>query len=268
MGSARRRVLVRGAGDIGSAVAVHLFQAGHAVAIHEGQQPTTSRRGMAFADAVFDGEAMLEGIKAVKVTTLQGLRDVLGAREVIPVVVADVTEALAAMEPHVLVDARVRKRTLPEIQRALAPLTIGLGPNFTAGTTTDIVVETSWEDLGRVITVGTALPFRGEPREIAGHARDRYVYAKEDGIFRTKYRIGDRVVAGHVVAQIGETALTAPLDGVLRGLTRDGVPVPAGTKVIEVDPRGQPDLVLGIGERASRIAAGVIRVIEDRAADA
>lgn len=57
MGSARRRVLVRGAGDIGSAVAVHLFHAGHAVAIHEGQRPTTSRRGMAFADAVFDAEA-------------------------------------------------------------------------------------------------------------------------------------------------------------------------------------------------------------------
>ena len=32
-------------------------------------------------------------------------------------------------------------------------------------------------------------------------------------------------------------ALHAPLAGILRGLTRDGVPVVTGTKVIEVDPR-------------------------------
>ena len=40
----------------------------------------------------------------------------------------------------------------------LAPLTIGLGPNFVAGETIDIVVETSWEQLGHVVTRGSALP--------------------------------------------------------------------------------------------------------------
>jgi xanthine dehydrogenase accessory factor len=53
-------------------------------------------------------------------------------------------------------------------------------------------------------------------------------------------------------------ALTAPLDGLLRGLTRDGVPVSVRTKVIEVDPRNREAEVRGIGERPRRIADGVL----------
>jgi len=48
-------VLVRGVGDIGSAVAHRLFTAGCEVIIHDDPQPATTRRGMAFADAIFDG---------------------------------------------------------------------------------------------------------------------------------------------------------------------------------------------------------------------
>lgn len=57
---------------------------------------------------------------------------------------------------------------------------------------------------------------------------------------------------------MGDAALLAPLDGALRGLTHDDVPVAAGTKVIEVDPRGRVDDVRGIGERPRRIAEGVL----------
>ena len=48
-------VLVRGSGDVGSAVAAVLHRAGYGVAIHEVAAPAAPRRGMAFADAVFDG---------------------------------------------------------------------------------------------------------------------------------------------------------------------------------------------------------------------
>jgi 2-polyprenyl-6-methoxyphenol hydroxylase-like FAD-dependent oxidoreductase len=48
----RSPVLVRGAGDVGSAVATVLFRAGYAVALHDEPAPAAPRRGMAFADAV------------------------------------------------------------------------------------------------------------------------------------------------------------------------------------------------------------------------
>jgi xanthine dehydrogenase accessory factor len=58
------RVLVRGAGDVGSAVAHRLFGAGYGVVVHEEPEPTATRRGMAFADAAFDGHAVLAGVRA------------------------------------------------------------------------------------------------------------------------------------------------------------------------------------------------------------
>ena len=59
-------VLVRGTGDIASAVAHCLFQAGYGVVMHDVSQPSATRRGMALIDAVFDGRAMLAGIEGVR----------------------------------------------------------------------------------------------------------------------------------------------------------------------------------------------------------
>jgi xanthine dehydrogenase accessory factor len=155
----------------------------------------------------------------------------------------------------------MRKHSQPEVQRDYADLVIGLGPDLVAGHHAHIVIETSWEGLGTVITAGVSLPLAGEPREIEGHARDRYIYAPFDGVFRTKASIGDQVHQGQAIAEIGSTVLYAPLDGVLRGLTRDGVPVTERTKVIEVDPRGAGAEVRGIGERPRRIAEAALTAI-------
>ncbi|MDQ3850895.1 MAG: xanthine dehydrogenase, partial [Actinomycetota bacterium] len=164
--------------------------------------------------------------------------------------------------PDVLVDARMRKRTQPERQRHLAPLTVGLGPGFVAGQTTHLAIETGWgDDQGTVIASGATRGLAGEPRSFAGHARDRFVYAPAAGTLRTGAAIGQDVRAGEVVARIGDRELRAPLDGILRGLTHDGVPVEAGTKVVEVDPRGDVSAAIGIGRRPARIAAGVVHAI-------
>lgn len=61
---------------------------------------------------------------------------------------------------------------------------------------------------------------------------------------------------------IDDLPLMAPLSGRLRGLCRDGVPVATGTKVIEVDPRGDATVITGIGERPRQIADGVLAAIQ------
>ncbi|MEW6400889.1 MAG: hypothetical protein AB1649_03760 [Chloroflexota bacterium] len=256
-------ILVRGANDIGSAVAHRLFTAGYAVVLHEVPQPTASRRRMSFTDAVFDGQAVLDGVEARRLTRLDLMRDTLTAHQFIPLIVEDFNELLQTLEPHVLVDARMRKHSQPEVQLGLAELTIGLGPNFTAGETTHLAIETGWgESLGQIVERGTTNPLQGEPREIEGHARDRYVYAPTAGIFHTTLQIGDTVTQGQEVARMDSTSLLAPITGTLRGLTRDGVPVAQKTKVIEVDPQAGNAQVSGIGERPARIAEGVLTAIQ------
>src|ERR1700719_4321880 len=235
----RASVLVRGAGDVGSAVAAPLFRAGYFVALHDEPAPATPRRGMAFADAVFDGMARLDGLTALRVDTSAELRDALAAREVVPVTVVPFSKALGAAAWSAVIDARMRKRAVPERQRGMAPLTIGLGPNFVAGQTVDLAIETMWgERLGAIVEAGSTMPLAGEPRPIGGGGRARFVYGPGGGRFETSARIGDRVEESTVIATIGEIGLRAPISGVIRGLTRNGVEVAIRTKVIEVDPRG------------------------------
>lgn len=216
---------------------------------------------MAFADAVFDGSAILENVHAVRAHDLARVTEALSGRRAIPVYVRDIGSLLADVHPDVLVDARVCKHSRPEVQCGLVPFTIGLGPDVVVGRHADVVVETSWDLLGAVLTEGSSLPLAGEPRALRGHARDRYVYAPLDGIFRTKARIGDVVRQGQEIAEIASTTLSAPLDGVLRGLTGDGVPVTVRTKVIEVDHREAAAEIRGIGERPGRIAEGVLTAV-------
>ena len=257
------RVLIRGSNDVASAVAHRLFQEGYGVVIHDDPKPTVTRRKMAFADAIFDGATMLEGVLAKRVESVN-LRGELISPRFIPVVVSDIFRLVKKLRPQILVDARMRKHKQPSRQFHLAPLTIGLGPNFSAGMNVHIAIETArGEHLGQVIQHGKTLPLEGEPISLEGHARDRYVYAPMAGKFFTRCQVGDTVEAGQVIAFINAPPLTAPISGVLRGITHDGVPVEQNTKVIEIDPRGEQAQISGIGERPARIADGVLTAIQN-----
>jgi xanthine dehydrogenase accessory factor len=256
-----KAVLVRGIGDVGSTVAYLLQREGYRVVLHDIPLPTWPRRKMALTDAIFDGEASLAGVTATRIDQLATLGSRVGSANIL-VSVHDFQQLLQALQPDVLVDARMRKRQTPECQIHLARCTVGLGPNFIASETTHLVIETAYGDtLGAVITSGSASPQAGAPKILAGYGIERVVYAAEPGIFNSDLAIGDTVAAGQVVAHVGPRPLTAPLGGRLRGLTRSGVPVTTGTKVIEVDPRGDGAVVTGIGDRPAKIAEGVLRAI-------
>lgn len=255
-------ILVRGANDSVSAVAHRLFKSGYAVAMHEELTPTTARRKMSFTDIVFDAYTLLEGIEARLFVKLDMLENALLTHEYISLNVGYYEIFLYTLRPAVLVDARMRKNKQSEVQRALADLTIGLGPNLIAGVITDLAVETSWgEFLRQVIEHEATRHLAGEPREIQGHARDRYLYAPSAGIFRSSFQIGDQVSPGQEVTRINNLPLHAPNAGVLRGLTHNGVPVTLKTKVVEIDPRGEKAQISGIGERQAKIAEGVLSAI-------
>jgi xanthine dehydrogenase accessory factor len=256
------RVLVRGTGDVGSAVAHLLFRNGFGVVLHDVPRPAHTRRGMAFTNALFERKAELAGVLAKISHDTEGVAHMLDCGRAIPVMSGEIDHAVLAIKPDVVIDARMRKRATPEPQRHLSRITIGLGPNFAAGEQTDIAIETVWGDeLGQVIRQGSTRPLAGEPREIAGHMRDRYVYAPVAGAFITGCEIGMKVSAGRQIATIGDTVLLAPLAGRLRGLTHSEVEVTQGAKVIEIDPRDEDADIYGIGERPRRIAQGVLEAL-------
>lgn len=254
-------VLVRGAGDVGSAVAHRLFRAGHAVVLHDRARPSHARRGMAFADALFVGRAELEGVLAKRAASAAAARRMLRCRRVVVVSDAPLESVLRAVRPEILVDARMRKRAVPEGQRGLAPFVIGLGPNFRAGDSVDVAIETAYgARLGSIVGAGATAELAGEPRPIGGHGRDRFVYAPQGGTMRKAFDIGDRVEAGAIVGYINEAPLRAPLTGWLRGIAHDGAVVEPGAKVVEVQTVEDAPL-RGLGDRPRRIADGVLEAV-------
>lgn len=257
------KVLVRGSGDVASAVAHRLFGAGYPVLIQEVVRPAYIRRGMAFTDAVFEGKADLQGVLAKRPPSAQDVQRMLSCHRAIPVFIGSLPESVQAFAPDVLVDARMRKRVAAEPQRGLAPLSIGLGPGFTAGHEVDLVVETAWgPQLGRVIRQGTAQALAGEPAPIEGVGRDRCVYAAAAGEISHCVAIGSWAEAGEEVARLDGQPVLAPVSGHVRGICHAGAAVEAGAKIVEMDPRREAPVLYGLGERPRRIAEGVLAAIE------
>ncbi|NOX44460.1 MAG: EF2563 family selenium-dependent molybdenum hydroxylase system protein [Caldiserica bacterium] len=260
MAGMRELVLVRGAGDVATAVAIRLRERGLGVVCTELPQPLAIRRAVVFAEAVYEGRWAVEGHEAVRVASPDEALKLseLGA---IPVLAPE-GDAVTRLRPEAIVDARMAKRNLGTHIRE-APIVIGLGPGFTAGVDCHAAVETlRGPNLGKVYLRGSPLPVTHRPCPIGGISRERVLRAPRAGHFFGYKAIGERVRKGEAVAWCSGEELRALCDGVIRGILRSGIEVPAGTKVVEIDPRGDPQVCFRVAERSWRIAAGVLEALD------
>jgi xanthine dehydrogenase accessory factor len=252
-------ILVRGAGDLGTGVAYRLHRAGFTVMVTDLAQPTCVRRAVSFAEAMYAGSITVEGVTAARVDDpMLGMAHTV-LRE-IPVVIDD-RSVLERMRPAIVVDARLAKRNLGTRIRD-AKLVIGLGPGFTAGRDCHAVVETNrGHHLGRVFWEGSAEADTGLPEAVRGFAGERVLRAPAEGVLTGRMEIGDSVKAGNVVAEVAGQPITAPFDGVLRGLVHDGLTVTVGMKVGDLDPRGVRENCFTISDKARSIGGGVLEAV-------
>ncbi|MFN8490255.1 MAG: selenium-dependent molybdenum cofactor biosynthesis protein YqeB [Caldilineaceae bacterium] len=262
----RKVVVVKGAGDLATGVALRLWRTGFAVIMTELAKPLAVRRTVAFAEAIFTGEQTVEGIQA-KRCDMADVGALLNQR-IIPVLVDPAAQVLALFQPDVLVDAIMAKvntgTTLHD-----APLVLALGPGFTAGIDCHAVVETNrGHYLGRALWQGSAEPDTGEPGRLPGveSKGSRVLRAPDAGRIEAHVPIGAFVASGAQVAtlhtaQDEQIPVLAGVDGVLRGLIHPSVDVTAGTKIGDIDPRAAPDHCYTVSDKSLAIAGGVLEAI-------
>lgn len=256
----RDLILMRGAGDLASGIALRLWHSGFRVAMTEIPQPTTIRRTVAFSQAVVEGKTVVEDVCA---RLAQDAAEALSLLQQgrLPVLVDPEARCRAELHPDVVVDAILAKRNLGTAITD-APIVIGVGPGFTAGVDCHAAVETMrGHTLGRVLYAGSPLPNTNIPGLVGGFAGERVLRAPADGIFRAAGRIGDRVKAGDIVGWVGEEPMRCTLDGVLRGLLASGIPVHKGMKAGDVDPRNDPSYCQSASDKALAIGGGVLEAI-------
>ena len=104
------------------------------------------------------------------------------------------------------------------------------------------------------------------PAVVGGVGKERVIKSPAKGILRNKKQIADVVKKGDVIAVIEdegiELPVTASIDGILRGLIRDGYPVIEGFKIADIDPRmGELENCFTISDKARCIAGGVLEAI-------
>lgn len=250
--------VVRGGGDIATGVVQKLWRAGLPVVVLESECPTTIRRSVALSSAVREGLMRVEDVVARRVNAPGDCPAVIRAGEV-PVLVDPLCESLPALGPSFLVDAIIAKRNLGT-NRDMAPVTVALGPGFSAPKDADAVIETMrGHNLGRLILHGDALANTGVPGELGGKTYERVVHAPVAGRVAHLRAIGDVVQKGEGILRIDGQTVPAPLDGVLRGLIAEGITVPKGMKCADVDPRpaGEVD-VHSISDKARCIGGAVL----------
>ena len=257
---------VRGGGDLATGTIHRLWSAGLRVLVLETAHPAAIRRQVSLCEAVYEGETTVEGLRAVRIDTLEQAPTVW-AQNAVPVLIDPAGSCVAQAKADVLVDAILAKKNLGTT-RDMAPLTIALGPGFTAGQDVDVVVETKrGHRLGRIIREGAAIPNTGIPGVIGGYGKERVIHAQTEGIFQDVRKIGDLVEAGEIIAQIRTSEgksipVTTQIGGILRGLLRSGYPVTPGFKVADVDPRREElSNCFLISDKSRCIAGSVLELV-------
>ena len=252
--------VIKGAGDIASGIALRLKHAKFDVVMTDIERPTAIRRTVCFSQAIVNGTAQVEDVKAEKANNAEEIKKILSMGN-IAVIADEKAEIIKALKPEAVVDAILAKENLgTKIDDA--PIVIGVGPGFTAGVDCHAVVETKrGHYLGRVIKNGSAAANTGVPGNIGGYTTERIIRAVKDGVFDPVCEIGDTVKGGQTVAYIDGEAVKCSIGGVLRGILPKGTPVYKGMKSGDVDPRCVKEHCYTVSDKALAVGGGALEAI-------
>ena len=253
-------ILIRGAGDLASGIALRLHHAHMKIVMTDLPRPSAIRRTVCFSQAILFGSMRVEDVTARRAESPEDALRITAAGDI--AVLADPQAAcIAALKPDAVVDAILAKRNLGT-RITDAPCVVGVGPGFTAGTDCHAAVETMrGHYLGRVITDGSPLPNTNIPGLIGGFAGERVLRAPADGVFHQLLEIGAQVRAGDIAVEVEGVPMLCHIDGILRGILADGTPVFKGMKAGDVDPRGERKYCDTVSDKALAVGGGVLQAI-------
>ena len=253
-------VVIRGAGDLATGIALRLHRAGYQIVMTDLPAPTSIRRTVCFSEAIRLGEMTVEDISARKAETPEEALT-LAQSSVVAVLADPAGACIPILRPGAVVDAILAKKNLGTALTD-APVVIGVGPGFTVGIDCHAAVETMrGHTLGRALYTGSPLPNTGIPGLIGGYAGERVLRAPADGTFAPCVKIGDEVKAGTVCGTVAGEPMVATIGGVVRGLLQEGVPVTRGMKSGDVDPRCHPEYITMASDKALAVGGGVLEAI-------
>ena len=254
------KILIKGAGDLATGIAVRLYNSGHQILMTEIPEPMTVRRYVAFSRSVYEKESSVEGVQSILVSNYSEAKAVIENGQVAVIVDPD-AKIRYEYEPDVIIDAILAKyNTGTKIDDA--PFVVGVGPGFTAGEDCHCIIETKrGHTLATVIWRGSAIPNTGVPGNVGGYTLERLIKASAEGVMKPVAKISDQVKEGDIVAYTGGEPVYALMTGVVRGMLQEGVQVTKGLKIGDIDARCEVNHCFTISDKARALGGGALEAV-------
>jgi xanthine dehydrogenase accessory factor len=252
-------VVIRGGGEVGSAVAHILTRCHFRTCITEIASPFSLRRGVCYSEAVYETTKTIDDITAERtLNSLDGIYKTWRNHK-IPVVVDPEMTVKSLIKPDVIINAMMLGRQT-STKMEDAPLVIGIGAGFTIGVDAHMVVDSNrGENTGKVLIEGelkNSITF-----EDSEQLNSRIIKSNDAGVFTTERNIGDIVTAGEVVGKLNDVELIADYSGVIRGLLRNEIKVLSNTDLVEIDPVDARSVCFIIRKDMRTLSGGVLEAL-------
>ncbi len=262
----KRLVIIKGGGELATGAALYLFRAGFRVLLLEKENPTSTRREVSFADAAHDGQKTVERVTCHLAASLDEAKHLLKNNE-LAMLIDPEGKCIKKLAPKILLDAILSGAERHEIAKGCAEHTIALGPGFCAGRDVDAVIETMrGYNLGRIVYEGYASRRDNAAGQVGNVTNTEHLlFAPIDGTVESLHHISYKVKKGEPLAIIhtpnGSVTVAAHLDGVLRGILRDGSFIKKGKKIAEINPTMRQGECFAVSDKARCIGGAVLMAV-------
>ena len=250
------KVLIKGAGDLATGVAIALNNSGFKVLMTDIEQPTVIRRSVSFATAIYNKTVSVEGVEAQLVDSNNYKQIIANGK--VGVIIDPEAAIIKSYKPDVVVDAILAKKNIGTTIND-APIVIALGPGFEAAKDCHLAIETKrGHYLGKLIYQGSTIANTGIPGEIGGRKEERVIKAPVDGRITWIRKLGDIVAEAEPVLKVDDTIVRAAFTGCLRGLLMEGLSVHKGMKIGDIDPRRDPNHCTTLSDKSRALGRAVL----------
>ena len=176
-------------------------------------------------------------------------------------------KSIKKLEPKVVIDAILANENRG-MNKNMAEHTLALGPGFCAGRDVDAVIETMrGHNMGRIVHEGYSSRSHNKASQVDTDDHiEHLLFAPMAGKFEALHHISFAAKKGEPIAVItdkdgNKATVCAQMDGVIRGIVRDGFQVRANQKIADINPNMRQGDCFTVSDKARCIGGAVLSAV-------
>ncbi|MCR5636340.1 MAG: hypothetical protein K6F76_04060 [Clostridiales bacterium] len=252
------KVLIKGAGCVGSAIALRLFRCGFDIIMSELEKPTSIFREICFSQAIYEKSATIEDITAVYAHNTDEAYITLANRKI--AVMADPElKCIETIKPAVFIDTvceeRIRKTKITD-----ASIVIRIANGCPEKDCHAVIEAISDTGCGKAIYSSRLSEKGNKYKKEASKPGIGFSHALSNGSFTPSAKINQTLHAGQIIGYIDNLPVRTAVGGVLKGILPAETFVHKGM-ICGYTDTGYSKSPLAVSQSDMSIAGGVLEAI-------